>query len=240
MALNSRGRYAHYPQLRRWSRFCHLNAAVNHLRRGSPWGATFPPQNTITGRCAGTYQRKRRAVLSWSDLQDVKESMYGVAGGNGEESHDRSPVKRIQDWWTIIKCWTNGYQSPRDSFPTGWAHSQFAKEQGLRPHTGHCHILSEHLSQLSPAQSPSFCAYFAAPHTSICSLCHLTTGVGKKELTRSHVHKRTNSVLQAKVKRWSIQGERFSSEMLELRNGPDFGRCYFEISTQTYWLNISI
>lgn len=80
----------------------------------------------ITGRCAGTYQRKRRAVLSWSDLQDVKESMYGVAGGNGEESHDRSPVKRIQDWWTIIKCWANGYQSPRDSFPTGWAHSQFA------------------------------------------------------------------------------------------------------------------
>lgn len=94
--------------------------------KGIPWEATFPPQYTITGRCVGTYQRNRRAVLSWSDLQDVKESMHGVAGGNGEESHDRSPVKRIQDWWTIIKCWANGYQSPRDSFPAGWAHSQFA------------------------------------------------------------------------------------------------------------------
>lgn len=50
MALNSRGRYAHYPQLRRWSRFCHLNAAVNHLRRGSPWGATFPSLGDVLER----------------------------------------------------------------------------------------------------------------------------------------------------------------------------------------------
>lgn len=194
----------------------------------SPWGTTLPPQYTITGLCARKYQRKR-TVLSWWDLQDVKEFMHGVAGGNTEESHDRSPVNESEVGGPLLNARLTTTNLPGIlsllAGPILSLHKS-RTEASYRPlsHAFPAPSSVVSVSLLSPAQSPSFCACFTSPHTSVCSLCHFTTGVGKKELTRSHVHKRTSSVLQAKVKRWSIQGERFSSEMLELRKGPDFGR----------------
>lgn len=229
---------AHSPQLRRWGHVCHLNTTVNHLRRVSPWGATFPPLYTITGLCAAKYQRKRRTVLPWWDLQDVKEFMHGVAGGNGEESHDRSPVNESEVGGPLLNAGLMTTNLPGIlsllAGPVLSLHK--SRDWGLIQATVTC-FPRTFFCGLS--FSPVSCPISQSTHISLFPM-PLHHRSGQERADQKQCTKTNDSVLPATVKRWSIQGERFSSEMLELRKGPDFGRFYFEISTQTYWLNIPI